>query len=169
MGARALLATSPNGFQSARAPLGAMVARLETQGSRAPAPVRAELLYPVERMPNVNRGLLELRTLDVERDFAAAAAVATALDQGRNSFDGMTGDLRRHYLLEAAHEIMPYHMMVPSGYAASKAYPFIIALPPRQCGGAELPRHVRLLRRAPPAGDALDRRPQHRHSEGCFR
>ncbi|CAN5590481.1 hypothetical protein BH09GEM1_BH09GEM1_34220 [soil metagenome] len=115
--------------------LDGMVAQLEAQGSRAPAAIRAELLYPVDRMRNVNRGRLELRTLDVERDFATATAIGSAVEHGKNPFDGVTGDLKRHYMLDAAHEIMPYRVMVPSGYTATKAYPLIIAL--HGLGGTE--------------------------------
>ena len=82
--------------------LDATVARLEVEARRAPAAVRADILYPVDRMRNVNRGRLQLRTFDPERDFAAATAVLTAASSGRDLFEDRTGDFKRHYLLESA-------------------------------------------------------------------
>ena len=65
-------------------------------------------------MKNVNRGRLELRTFDPERDLAAAEAVAAAVKAGKDPFAGRTGDIRRHYRLDAANEILPYRTYVPT-------------------------------------------------------
>lgn len=111
-----------------RAGIDQTVARLEADAKAAPAELRAEILYPVDRMRNVNRGLLELRTLDTEKDFAAADSVAMAVKQHRDPFANRTGDIKRHYLLDAANEIMPYRVYVPSSYKAGTASPLIIAL-----------------------------------------
>jgi len=111
------------------------VARLEADAKRAPESLRAEILYPVDRMKQVNRGRLELRTFDPERDLAAAEVVVTAVKAGRDPFAGRTGDIRRHYLLEAANEIMPYRTYVPKAYNGSKPFPLIIAL--HGLGGTE--------------------------------
>jgi len=54
------------------------VTKLESDAKPAPQNLRAEILYPIDRMKQVNRGRLELRTFDPERDFAAAEAVALA-------------------------------------------------------------------------------------------
>ncbi|MEO8619689.1 MAG: PHB depolymerase family esterase [bacterium] len=102
--------------------------RLEDEAKRAPSGLRAEVLYPVDRMRNVNRGRLELRTLDVDKDFATAESVVMALRGGKDPFAARTGDFKRHYTLEAANEVMPYHLLVPSSYSASRAMPLIIAL-----------------------------------------
>jgi poly(3-hydroxybutyrate) depolymerase len=120
---------------SLRKGLDDLVARLETDAATAPADVRADILYPVDRMRHVNRGSLELRTFDPERDFAAAIAVATAVKSGTHPFTGRTGDFKRHYRLDVAGEIMPYHMYVPSNYDGTRAYPLIIAL--HGLGGTE--------------------------------
>ncbi len=48
---------------------------------------------------------------------------------------GKTGDFRRHYALEAAKEIVPYRLFVPTTYNGSKAYPLIVAL--HGLGGTE--------------------------------
>ena len=61
---------------SLRKGLDDLVASLEAEALRAPADVRADILYPIDRMRHVNRGSLELRTFDPERDFAAALAIA---------------------------------------------------------------------------------------------
>ena len=112
-----------------------IASRLESEAANAPADLRAEILFPADRMRQVNRWQLELRTLDVDKDFANADAVVAAVHAGRNPFDGRTGDFKRHYALSAANEIMPYHLLVPSSYAAAKAAPLIIAL--HGLGGTE--------------------------------
>jgi poly(3-hydroxybutyrate) depolymerase len=112
-----------------------LAARLEADAKRAPESVRADILFPVERMKNVNRGRLELRTFDPDRDLAAAEAIAAAAKGGKDPFAGKTGDFKRHYLLDAAHEIIPYRMYVPTSYTGSKAYPLIVAL--HGLGGTE--------------------------------
>ena len=111
------------------------VAKLEGDAKLAPQNLRAEILYPIDRMKQVNRGRLELRTFDPERDFAAAEALALAAKNGTDPFAGRTGDIRRHYLLEAANEIIPYRTYVPKAYTGSKPFPLIIAL--HGLGGTE--------------------------------
>ena len=120
---------------SVRKGLDDLVARLETAAAQAPADVRADILYPVDRMRHVNRGSLELRTFDPERDFSDALSVAAAVKSGKQPFTGRTGDFKRHYRLDAANEIMPYHMYVPWNDSGSRAVPLIIAL--HGLGGTE--------------------------------
>ncbi|HUR33966.1 MAG TPA: PHB depolymerase family esterase [Vicinamibacterales bacterium] len=120
---------------SIRKGLDALVAQLEAAAAQAPEDVRADILYPIDRMRNVNRGNLELRTFNPERDFAEASAVAAATRAGASPFRGKTGDFKRHYRLDAANEILPYRMYVPSKYDGSRAYPLIIAL--HGLGGTE--------------------------------
>jgi poly(3-hydroxybutyrate) depolymerase len=112
-----------------------MAARLEADAAKAPESARAEILFPIDRMKNVNRGRLELRTFDPERDLAAAEAVATAVKAGKDPFAGRTGDIRRHYRLDAANEILPYRTYVPTSYTGAKPFPLIIAL--HGLGGTE--------------------------------
>ena len=111
------------------------VVKLEAQAMRAPENLRAEILYPVDRLRQVNRGRLELRTFDPERDLAAAEAVAATLQAKKDPFAGRTGDIRRHYRLETANEIMPYRTYVPKAYNGSRPFPLIIAL--HGLGGTE--------------------------------
>lgn len=118
-----------------RAGLDALVVRLEHGAASAPASVRADILYPVDRMRQVNRGRLELRTFDPGRDFAAAEEVFAASASGGDPFVRRTGDFKRHYLLESAGEIMPYRVYVPTGYDASTPTPLIVAL--HGLGGTE--------------------------------
>lgn len=112
-----------------------LVARLEADAKKAPEDLRADILFPVDRMRNVNRAKIELRTFDPDKDFAQAQTVAAAAGAGKNPFATKTGDFKRHYLLDAAGEIMPYHMYVPTSYNGSRAYPLIIAL--HGLGGTE--------------------------------
>jgi poly(3-hydroxybutyrate) depolymerase len=112
-----------------------VVGKLESEAKKAPENLRAEILFPVDRMKNVNRGRLELRTFDPDKDIAAAEAVATAVTAKKDPFAGRTGDIKRHYLLETANEILPYRMYVPKAYTGAKAFPLIIAL--HGLGGTE--------------------------------
>jgi predicted esterase len=111
------------------------VTRLEAAAKTAPEEVRADILFPIDRMSNVNRGRLEARTFDVDKGFAAADAVAAALMSRKDPFAGRTGDFKRHYLLDPAKEIMPYRMYVPKTYTGAKAFPLIVAL--HGLGGTE--------------------------------
>src|SRR5205085_10953252 len=63
------------------------------------------------------------------------ASVAAAVKSGKDPFAGRTGDLKRHYVLDAANEIVPYRMYVPTSYNGSKAFPLIVAL--HGLGGTE--------------------------------
>jgi poly(3-hydroxybutyrate) depolymerase len=112
-----------------------LVVHLEADAARAPEALRSEILFPVDRMRNVNRGRLELRTFDPDTDFAAAETVAAAVKLGKDPFAGRTGALKRHYRLDAANEIIPYRMYVPTTYTGAKAFPLIVAL--HGLGGTE--------------------------------
>jgi poly(3-hydroxybutyrate) depolymerase len=120
---------------SVRKGLDDLIARLEADAKKAPAGLRDDILYPVDRMTQVNRGRLTLSTFDPDRDFPAAEAVAAAARTGKNPFTGKTGDFKRAYLLESAGEIMPYRLYVPAGYSSSRTFPLIVAL--HGLGGTE--------------------------------
>lgn len=115
--------------------LGELTARLEAAAAKASDDLKAEILFPIDRMKNVNRGRLELRTFDPDRDLAAAEAVAASVKSGKDPYAGRTGDFKRHYRLDAANEIIPYRMYVPTSFNATKAYPLIVAL--HGLGGTE--------------------------------
>jgi poly(3-hydroxybutyrate) depolymerase len=112
-----------------------LAARLEDDARRAPESARADIRFPIDRMRNVNRGRLELRTFDPDRDFAAAEAIAAAAKSGTDPFAGKTGDVKRHYTLGAANEIVPYRLYVPTSYTGTKSFPLIVAL--HGLGGTE--------------------------------
>jgi poly(3-hydroxybutyrate) depolymerase len=101
---------------------------LEGAAAKAPASLRAELLFPVDRTRKINRGELEVRSWDAARDFAAADSVLIAVSKKRDPFAGRTGDMKRHYMLDSAREVMPYRLYVPKSYTASKPMPVIVAL-----------------------------------------
>jgi poly(3-hydroxybutyrate) depolymerase len=111
------------------------VAKLETAAKAAPENLRAEILFPIDRMRNVNRGRLELRTFDPEKDLASAETVAAAVKAKQDPFAKKTGDFKRHYALASANELLPYHMYVPTAYNGTKAFPLIVAL--HGLGGTE--------------------------------
>lgn len=104
------------------------VSRLESAASRAPESLRAEILFPVDRMRHVNRGLLELRSWDFDRDFSATDSLVSVVQKGKDPFAKRTGDMKRHYLLAAANEVMPYRLYVPTAYSPAKSMPLIVAL-----------------------------------------
>jgi hypothetical protein len=104
------------------------MAQLETAAATAPSSLRAELLFPVDRVRKINRGDPEVRTFDLASGFAAADTVLAAVNARRDPFAGRTGDMKRHYLLEPAREVMPYRLLVPTSYSASKPTPLIVAL-----------------------------------------
>ncbi len=115
-----------------------LVSRLEADARHAPEALRGDILFPIDRMRNVNRGRLELRTFDPDHDFAEAEATAAAVRAGKNPFAAQTGDFKRHYLLASAGEIMPYRLYVPTSYkpgSQGAAFPLIVAL--HGLGGTE--------------------------------
>jgi len=111
-----------------RAGLDASIARLEAAAAKTPEPLRSDLLFPVDRLRNVNLNRIALGTFNPARDFAAAESLLVATTARKDPWAGRTGDLKRHYLLEAADEVMPYRLYVPKGYKPSKPLPLIIAL-----------------------------------------
>ena len=115
--------------------LNALIARLEQGAAAAPAALQADILYPIDRMRQVNRGRLELRTFNPGDDFANAEAVLAAVTAGKDPFAARTGDFKRHYMLESANEIMPYRLYIPSSYDPNRGAPLIVAL--HGLGGTE--------------------------------
>ncbi len=108
--------------------LDAAIARLEAAARTVAEPVRSDLLFPVDRLRQINNSRIALNTFNAARAFAAAESLLVAVNAGRDPWQGRTGDLKRHYLLEAANEIMPYRMYVPRAYTPDKPLPLIIAL-----------------------------------------
>ena len=111
-----------------RGGLDASVARLEAAAARASEPVRSDLLFPVDRLRNVNQSRLALGTFNAARDFAAAESLLVSANGGRDPWAGRTGDLKRHYTLKGADEVIPYRLYVPKTYTPQKPMPLIIAL-----------------------------------------
>jgi predicted esterase len=90
--------------------------------------LRAEVLYPADHIRCANRGLIDMGTFKAEDELRSAEQTLAALKAGRDPFAGRTGDLKRHYLLEGAGEIMPYRLYVPSKYDGQTPLPLVIAL-----------------------------------------
>ncbi len=108
--------------------LDASVRQLEAAAAKAPEPQRSDLLFPIDRMRNVNASRVALATFNAARDFAAAESLLTVVAAAKDPWRGRTGDLKRHYRLEAADEIMPYRLYVPTAYSVRKPMPLVIAL-----------------------------------------
>ncbi len=108
--------------------LEARLRSLETAATTTTAAVRDDVLFPADYIRNVNRGRIELQDFNVASEVAKAETILAESKGGKDPFKSRTGDFERHYLLQGANEIMPYRVYVPSGYAASKAMPLVIAL-----------------------------------------
>ena len=101
---------------------------LEAAAREVPAAVKADIRYPGEMVRQIDRGRLDLGTIDVGAAVAAAEDVATAARRGTDPFAGRTGDFERHYVLDGTTEILPYRVYVPSGYDGSRPLPIVVAL-----------------------------------------
>jgi poly(3-hydroxybutyrate) depolymerase len=108
--------------------LDARLRQLESQAVSAHADIRADLRYPADYIRKINRGVVEIGQFNVGTELTAAEAIASAAKGGKNPFERRTGSFERHYTLQAAGEIMPYRVYVPSGYNGIRAYPLIVAL-----------------------------------------
>jgi predicted esterase len=115
--------------------LRARLAALEAAAASAPAPVRADLLFPSDYVRKIERGLIEIGRFNPASDLTAAEDVAAALKAGKDPFKGRTGGFERHYVLESVGEIMPYRVFVPSTFVPGKRMPLMIAL--HGAGGTE--------------------------------
>jgi poly(3-hydroxybutyrate) depolymerase len=115
--------------------LDARLRALETAAPGVAESLRADVLYPVDVIRNVNRARISLGGFDVAAELTAAEGVLAAAKAKKDPFKGRTGDMERHYLLAGANEVMPYRVYVPRGYDAAKPTPLVIAL--HGLGGTE--------------------------------
>ena len=115
--------------------LDASIARLEAAAASVAEPVRSDLLFPVDRLRQVNLSRIALGTFNPVRDFSAAESLLVAVKAKKDPWAGRTGDIRRHYLLAAAGEIMPYRMYIPKAYSPTRKMPLVVAL--HGLGGTE--------------------------------
>jgi poly(3-hydroxybutyrate) depolymerase len=104
------------------------LARIEAEAAHLPEALRADALYPVERVRNINLGRIEMGTFDAGKEIAAAEQLLASAKDGKDPFTGRTGDIKRHYRLAAAGEILPYHLYLPSGYTPARPFPLVVAL-----------------------------------------
>ena len=112
------------------------MARLEADAKKAPAAVRADILYPVDRMRQVNRGRLELQHVRSRSRFPGRRSGRRGGASGQESVRRTRpATSSAHYLLDSAGEIMPYRMYVPTTYNGSSTFPLIVAL--HGLGGTE--------------------------------
>lgn len=111
------------------------LARIEKEAASAPESIRADALYPADFVRNVNRGRVDAGAFDVAKEIANVDDLLASAKSGKDPFAGRTGDFKRHYLLKAAGEIMPYRLYIPPAYDGTKAYPMVLAL--HGLGGTE--------------------------------
>jgi poly(3-hydroxybutyrate) depolymerase len=109
--------------------------RLEATAGSLPEPIRADVLYPADHIRNIDRGRVAIGAFDVSKEIALAEGVVRSATSGTDPFAGKTGDFKRHYLLDAAGEIMPYRVYIPTGYRGSHPTPLVIVL--HGLGGTE--------------------------------
>ena len=117
--------------------LDATLARLQSDATTVPEKFRADILYLLDYIHNVNLGRIEMRPFnqfDFAKELTTAEQTLAVAKSGKDPFAGRTGDFKRHYLLQAAKEIMPYRMYVPAA-CSSKACPLVVAL--HGLGGTE--------------------------------
>lgn len=115
--------------------LDAKLHALDAGASRVPAAVRADVLYPVDFIRNVNRGRIGIGTFNPPAELTSAEGVLASAKSGKDPFKARTGDMERHYVLEGANEVMPYRVYVPKAYTGAKPTPLVIAL--HGLGGTE--------------------------------
>lgn len=114
--------------------LDARLRELEIAARTVAEDLRADVLYPVDYVRNVNRGRVGLGTFDLAVALTTAEAVRASAAAGNDPFRGRTGDMERHYLLRGADEVMPYRVYVPTTYTGEST-PLLIAL--HGLGGTE--------------------------------
>ena len=90
--------------------------------------LRAEVLYPVDYIRNVDRGNIPVGQFDYDRELTMAETALASLQGGKDPFAGKTGDFKRHYTFTEAGEVMPYRLYVPTSYKGDRAYPLIVML-----------------------------------------
>jgi poly(3-hydroxybutyrate) depolymerase len=108
--------------------LDARLAALERLAATAAPDVRPDIRYPADYLRRVNRGLMELGSFDLAHELTVAESLAATAKGGKDPFAGKKGDFERHYVLEAANEIMPYRVFVPKAYDGKTAIPLVVAL-----------------------------------------
>ena len=115
--------------------LGARLAALEAQAVTVTPDLRADIRYAADYVRKVDRAVIPIGGFDLSAELMSAEAIAASAKAGKHPFSGRTGGFERHYLLEAAGEVMPYRVFVPSTYDGKKAMPLIVAL--HGAGGTE--------------------------------
>jgi predicted esterase len=104
------------------------LARIEAESAHLPETLRADAIYPVEHVRNINQGRVEMGAFDLAKEIDATQQLLAAAKGGKDPFAGRTGEIKRHYLFAAAGEIMPYNLYLPTGYTPTRAFPLVVAL-----------------------------------------
>jgi poly(3-hydroxybutyrate) depolymerase len=104
--------------------------------------------YPFDLALQINLGRQSAVQRDVAAELARSIDLLAALERGEDPLSVVGRPVVRHYLFEAAGEIMPFGLYVPSSWSAGRAMPLVVVLHGQ--GGNEvnfLERQDRLLPR----------------------
>jgi poly(3-hydroxybutyrate) depolymerase len=96
---------------------------------------KASVRYPFDLAQSLNLGRFTLQAFDFSKGLAESMELLAAIESGKDSFAGATGNLARHYYFPEAGEVMPFRVYVPKSYDRNKACPLIVAL--HGLGGTE--------------------------------
>lgn len=91
--------------------------------------VKLSIRYPYDLARLVNSGRRDLsRGMNFTAEMNRSRELLDALAAGKDPLAGAKGDLKRHYYLKEAGEILPYRLYIPSSYDGKRQFPLIVAL-----------------------------------------
>jgi predicted esterase len=105
------------------------VQRLRARLARAPKKDGfATAEYAAALYDRADAGDLNPARVNFREEFAAANAILSALEAGKDPFAGKHGDSHRAYRSTVDNTLQPYRLFVPESYDATKAVPLLVAL-----------------------------------------
>lgn len=110
--------------------LSADAARLRASLAKAPKSNLAlpSAEYTLALYERADNGEVNPRAYNFKKEFAAAQAIADAVDAGKDPFAGKQGDFRRAYRSSVDQTLQPYRLLIPAAYDGVKPLPLLVAL-----------------------------------------